>query len=325
MKMIPRLLLLSLLMPLSMVSADNCTGDALIKQFANIGFQKIEIVDTMRTPRNLDREVIQGFREYRLDNYDLLRTVPKPGETDEATRIQKLNEAAQKIIFTVIIEYEQPEWALKAGIERVATYGNFIDAMGNYLIISSNKTVDVKQISKLLQPCETPLYKLFRHSAIFNIPKQWQAYKQSQPAISQITQKRDWDKANRDSPLIAAIKNENTAKIIQLLKTNPADINQKDKQQNRSPLHWLLLSDSPRMIDQLISKFVEKDIDCDTQDQYGITPLMLAAQHSLSATKAIILCGVDIQKKTEEGETALSFAQNVGLAEVVELLKNKGL
>ena len=64
--------------------------------------------------------------------------------------------------------------------------------------------------------------------------------------------------------------------------------------------------------------------DVNTVDEYGDTPLMLAAEHREDdVVKALIEAGADVNAKDKNGKTALDYARENGYDEIVGLLEGK--
>lgn len=72
---------------------------------------------------------------------------------------------------------------------------------------------------------------------------------------------------------------------------------------------------------ELATQLIEQDIDIETPNDYGVTPLMLASGNSTAGVlKRMLAAGTNVNKRNADGATALMYAALSGREENVRLL-----
>ena len=260
------------------------------------------------------------IRKYTLTNIDaILKILPKSNRDEDV-----FHRAMQNSINAIIYEYETSEDANTAltllGDDSSAYYA----AIGNYYIFSQKRNFKVKELKRYIAYCTIPLHQIFKKGVISGnaiaIPNGWEKYNKNQfDANSDIDIRKGWLTKNKDPLIIQAIRNFNTERAQRLIQEGK-DLNAKSIDTQRTALHQVLFQDNVERIDTLAPLLISAGIDCNTQDKYGVTPLMLAAQHSLKLTEELIACGADPQLNTKSGETALDYAKDAKMKHVIDFL-----
>ena len=97
----------------------------------------------------------------------------------------------------------------------------------------------------------------------------------------------------------------NYIQIVEMLIKSNADLTITSKV-NKSPLHIAVLRESPELVSVLLAVAPEA---ANLPDSSGRTPLTLAASEGLHVIARLLIdCGVDINRQTQNGSTALSIA-----------------
>ena len=76
---------------------------------------------------------------------------------------------------------------------------------------------------------------------------------------------------------------------------------------------------------QLVKNYINSGYDLNIQDNYGNTPLILAAlKNDIEIFKLLLNAGADINKQNKYGNTPLTMATSNNKIEIVKLLLNAG-
>ena len=122
-----------------------------------------------------------------------------------------------------------------------------------------------------------------------------------------------------ESPLVTAIRNQDTQAVRTLLKQQRALI-RKAEPDGTTPLHWAVRVDDPAMVRALLQAGATH-----AANRYGTTPLELAAEiGNPRVIEALLETGADAKGATVEGETVLMTAARTGKVEAIRLLLARG-
>lgn len=99
--------------------------------------------------------------------------------------------------------------------------------------------------------------------------------------------------------------------------TTPIDVNYR-YQSNWTPLHYASMSPTVQLISRLIN---HPRIDINALTDFGDTPLHIAAKsNKLENTLLLLSAGVCIDKRDDDGGTALHYACELGYRSIAEAL-----
>ena len=75
-----------------------------------------------------------------------------------------------------------------------------------------------------------------------------------------------------------------------------------------------------------IKDLLDKGADVNAHNEWGLTPVMLAAQynHSVAVLNALIAAGADIHARDYQGHSVLDYAKAAKRTYLVNVLKEKG-
>ncbi len=319
-----------------------CSGEDFVQQMGELGFRSMSIETSVYSqydihslsqesaekhnkPYQIFKIEYSKIRTYRLSNFDDILHKLAELERNNGDKNYKealFQTAMKKSINATIYEYETEQDASKA----LTLLGNASDynvAIGNYYIFSQKRNFKVDALKKYIVYCTAPLHQIFKKPVIpgdaIKLPNGWGKYNKYQYDTSDVDIKKDWLTEEKDPLLIQAIRSFDTKRAIKLIQEGK-NLYTKSIDTQRTALHQVLFQDNEERINTLVPLLIEAGADCNTQDKYGITPLMLAAQHSLKLTKALIACGADPQLKTKSKETAINYAKDANLKEVVGYL-----
>jgi len=102
-------------------------------------------------------------------------------------------------------------------------------------------------------------------------------------------------KERSQAPLAFAIKDHKWDEVVRLIQ-NGYHIENVEPSTKRTPLHLLLFQNDENKAIELTPLLISKGVNCDKQDKYGVTPLMLATGNGLATVKAILDCGATIKR-----------------------------
>jgi len=119
--------------------------------------------------------------------------------------------------------------------------------------------------------------------------------------------------------LILAVWGFDTAKAASLI-DGGVDVNTADGKGT----YPLILACSYKDNDEMIALLLEKGADPNVHGPNGETPLGLAAKYSLHAVKMLVDKGADVNARFDPGFTALRWAREMGQADVIKYLEEKG-
>ena len=125
------------------------------------------------------------------------------------------------------------------------------------------------------------------------------------------------------SPFATAMTFKNNRAAEKILNLEPQAAEQYDSR-GRNFLHTAILKGDLESVLFLIS--IKVNVHSKTQDQNGLTPLLLAVQkgHSMMV-RNLILAGASVHDTTPSKQTALQLAAEAGLAEVCGILLSEGV
>ena len=124
------------------------------------------------------------------------------------------------------------------------------------------------------------------------------------------------------TPLLLAVKNGHID-LAQLLLTNKADVNAKDKE-GEIPLHWAIMSVNPK---DLVKLLLATGADFNAKDREGKTPLHLAVLYwwqDPNIAELLLDKGADVNARDNNGQTPLRLATAGGDKDVAKLLRDHG-
>jgi ankyrin repeat protein len=124
------------------------------------------------------------------------------------------------------------------------------------------------------------------------------------------------------TPLHFAAKNDHKD-VAQLLLTNRADVNAKDREA-QTPLHVAVMSSKPK---DLMKLLLAAGADVNAKNERGQTPLHLAVNHwwqDVTIAELLLDKGADVNIRDNHGQTALRLAMRDGEKDVAELLRQHG-
>lgn len=327
------------------VSANElCSGEDIIQEMGSYGFSSMGISGKVYSQKELEslskelaiswkRPVIEiklrhsMIREYSLSNQEIVLERLKKSEQNRLPKTSfdesEFTRAMDNRINVIIYEYDTTEEA-ELALKLLGNSSEYHARTGKYYIFSKRNRFKVEGLKKYISFCTKPLHQIFRKSAILehiSLPNGWGKYNINQPETSDIDTQKARLKLKKESPLIQTLLkyDPDTDKVRDLIQ-NGTELNGKTIATKRTALHLVLLLEDTRTIDTLVPLLIEEGIDCNTQDSYGITPLMLAAQHSLKLTQDLISCGADSQLKNKPGKQAINYAKDANMKDVVEYL-----
>jgi ankyrin repeat protein len=134
--------------------------------------------------------------------------------------------------------------------------------------------------------------------------------------------------ANQNTALHVAVRAPTPdIRVIRWLAAHGANLNAKEKLKGHTPLHMAILRLSP----ELTTLLVGLGADIGSVDADGDTALHRLAQVQLDPTQSMMRCaqilfdhGVVIDKRDNQGSTALHYAVTLGAAELVAALVERG-
>jgi len=321
-----------------------CSGEDFVQQMGALGFRSMNFSSSVYSEQNihsLSQESAEKhnkpyeifkieyskIRTYRLSNFDDI--FYKLAELERYNGSKNYQEslfqaAMKKSINATIYEYETEQDASKA-LALLGSSSDYNAAIGNYYIFSLKRNFKVKELTKYISYCTVPLHQIFRTSVspgnAIALPNGWGKYNKYNNETSDVDIRKGWLTKEKDPSLIQAIRGFDTARAIRLIQEGK-DLNARTLDTQRTALHQVLFQDNVERIDTLAPLLINAGIDCNTQDKYGVTPLMLAAQHSLKLTQDLIACGADPQLKTKSNETAVDYAKDANMKDVMNYLQS---
>lgn len=109
------------------------------------------------------------------------------------------------------------------------------------------------------------------------------------------------------------------ALFLAWLLSGVTDINAEDHQ-GRTPLYWAVLSNNEAIIEQLLAKGADVEVN-----GRGRTPLLLATNHGCkTVVQQLLAKGADIELKNQRGQTPLMLAAECGYVAIMQQLLAKG-
>ncbi|XP_038607034.1 ankyrin repeat and SOCS box protein 3 isoform X1 [Tachyglossus aculeatus] len=122
------------------------------------------------------------------------------------------------------------------------------------------------------------------------------------------------------TPLFLAVENGHT-EVAKLLAEHGADVNGSHSMCGWNSLHQAVFQENMEMIKFLL----EKGVNVECQDDFGITPLFVAAQYGkLESLSLLIEYGANVNCQASDKATPLFIASQEGLQKCVEVLLAKG-
>lgn len=120
--------------------------------------------------------------------------------------------------------------------------------------------------------------------------------------------------------LVAAAKNGNTARALDLLASAATDVNLPSAD-GTTALHWAARQNDLRLADALL----EAGADATAANRYGVTPLYLASLNGSAAMMERLLdAGADANETGNEGETVLMTVAQTGVVDAADVLLAHG-
>ncbi|MBN1472651.1 MAG: ankyrin repeat domain-containing protein [Syntrophaceae bacterium] len=120
--------------------------------------------------------------------------------------------------------------------------------------------------------------------------------------------------------IVDAVKNNNIARVKELVEANPQLINYKDEI-GRTPLHWAARG----VYFEILRYLVENGANVNAKDNNGTTPLVsVVTRTHLEAAKVLIDSGADINASDNEGSYPIHYAAHMGFKEAIELFLGRG-
>lgn len=128
---------------------------------------------------------------------------------------------------------------------------------------------------------------------------------------------------NGESPLHCAVSTKNEL-AVQLLLEHNANVNVNSARNNDTPLHYVSLWIESEMCD-IPKILLERGADCNTRNNSGVTPFLLAASScSLDTIKLFMEHGADMTVVADEGINVLFYAIRNHHSDVVEFFIDQG-
>ncbi|XP_075719275.1 ankyrin repeat and SOCS box protein 3 [Rhinoderma darwinii] len=122
------------------------------------------------------------------------------------------------------------------------------------------------------------------------------------------------------TPLFLAVESGREV-VVKLLLKYKANINGPHSCSGWNPLHQASLMERPDLIQLLL----ENEVDKECKDDFGITPLFIAAQYGKHESLNLLLsCGADVNCQAKDKATPLFIAAQEGHEKCAELLLSTG-
>jgi|GEM_PF-3541444 len=118
-----------------------------------------------------------------------------------------------------------------------------------------------------------------------------------------------------ETAIVLAIRFQEKA-VIELLLARGANLSFRDKYTGHTLLHRV--ADRPEMDADILKIVLDRSPNVDVRDNYGVTPLKVAAAHNFFVLEALIKRGADVNAKSNGGSTPLMAA--IGSASAMKLL-----
>ena len=126
---------------------------------------------------------------------------------------------------------------------------------------------------------------------------------------------------NPPPPLVAAARNHDSARALELLAAQPrVDVNQRSSD-GTTALHWAVYNDDVPLVDRLLAA----GADPNARNDYNATPLVEAAIVSNPAViKRLLKAHADVESANADGQTALMVIARSNNVEAAKLLLKAG-
>ncbi len=126
--------------------------------------------------------------------------------------------------------------------------------------------------------------------------------------------------ANRDVPLIAAVRAGDVEAVRAFVVDATVDVNQTEAD-GATALHWAVHRNGAILVDLLL----DAGADVAATNRYGVPPIALAAENgNATILEALLDAGADPNAALPEGETVLMTAARAGDADAIRLLLVRG-
>lgn len=144
--------------------------------------------------------------------------------------------------------------------------------------------------------------------------------------VEMLLKRDDYDVNEADqfgkTPLLSALALNNSEELIEVLIKNGANCNYVDEN-GKAALHYAIQTGNSKIVQSLL----KCSSDTNVQDKDGVTPLMLTSLFNFPELTKILVKqsdNVKVDLRDQKGRTALYFAAENGLTEIVEILINAG-
>src|SRR5690606_5720447 len=127
--------------------------------------------------------------------------------------------------------------------------------------------------------------------------------------------------AERDAPLVLAVRARDFASARALLSAKPRpDVNQRTSD-GTTTLHWAVYHDEVDLVERLVAA----GADVNAKNDYGSTPLSEAAViGNVKVIRRLLKAGADVESPNDDGQTALMILSRTSNVEAAKLLISHG-